>query len=48
MQLKKRLIGILLLSALSACGQRGPLYLPDEAPSNQEQTPESTPEQEEQ
>jgi predicted small lipoprotein YifL len=26
------ILGVILLAGLSACGQKGPLYLPDEAP----------------
>ncbi|MDK2776699.1 MAG: lipoprotein [Pseudomonadota bacterium] len=28
------LLALLTLTGLTACGQKGPLYLPDDAPSN--------------
>ena len=37
----------LLLLALAACGQRGPLYLPDEAPPTEEPAKEQTSSEEE-
>ncbi|MBT1451730.1 lipoprotein [Glaciecola sp. XM2] len=37
-------LAVIALILLSACGQRGPLYLPSEAPQNQPpQTPDSQP-----
>ncbi|MGH8311595.1 MAG: LPS translocon maturation chaperone LptM [Steroidobacteraceae bacterium] len=37
------LAGACLLALLSACGQRGPLFLPDEAPVEVRQTRSQTP-----
>ncbi|MBY5922722.1 LPS translocon maturation chaperone LptM [Ferrimonas balearica] len=34
-------LALLLLLGLSACGQKGPLYLPDEPDTNQTQTQQS-------
>ncbi|WP_284215532.1 LPS translocon maturation chaperone LptM [Agaribacter marinus] len=43
MRLKKRVTLIMIMLLVCACGQRGPLYLPEQAQTNQENPePEQT------
>jgi predicted small lipoprotein YifL len=45
----KTLLGVVVLASLAACGQKGPLYMPDQGgevvtrPAGQTQSPETAP-----